>query len=126
MRRWHDKKTRVERCRALSVTALRNAGVFKAGWISGSMEWKNRFGEVAASVGFQFSQHPAPHVRISYTLGNGDAKKDIDYAIDMQTTPCNFGGLRYWFTCPLVKNNQPCQRRAGVIYLPPGGRYFGC
>ena len=27
-----------------------------------------------------------------------------------------------WFVCPLVG----CGRRVGKLYLPPGGRYYGC
>jgi hypothetical protein len=42
------------------------------------------------------------------------------------TTRPRFGGLRWWFVCPLTVNGRPCGRRVGKLYLPPAGRYFGC
>ena len=40
------------------------------------------------------------------------------------TTPCNFGGQRYWFVCSLTKKGIYCGRRVGVLYKD--GDYFGC
>jgi len=40
--------------------------------------------------------------------------------------PRNFGGKRWWFHCPLIKDGQICNRRVGRLYLPSGGHYFGC
>ena len=37
-----------------------------------------------------------------------------------------FGGERWWFTCPLKVNDVNCNRRVGKLYLPPGANYFGC
>ena len=48
------------------------------------------------------------------------------YDIELATTPCRYGGLRYWFICPLVKNGYPCHRRITKLYLPSGGTYYGC
>jgi hypothetical protein len=65
-----------------------------------------------------------PWVRLSYTFTRTQGR--IDYKVCLQTTrPC-FGGLRWWFTCPLLRVRRPCNRRAGKLYLPPGGRYYGC
>ena len=36
----------------------------------------------------------------------------------------HYGGLRWWFTCPLVVGGRSCTRRAGKLYLRGG--YFGC
>jgi len=44
----------------------------------------------------------------------------------LTTTRPHFGGLRWWFCCPLRVEGRPCGRRVGKLYLPPGGRYFGC
>ena len=50
----------------------------------------------------------------------------MDYWVDLETTPCNFGGQRWWFLCPLTRNGRPCRRRCGKLYSPPGNLYFGC
>lgn len=35
---------------------------------------------------------------------------EFEYDIALITTPCNYGGVRYWFQCLF------CQRRVGVLY----------
>ena len=55
--------------------------------------------------------------------GAGEA---MDYQVSVTTTPLPWGGLRWWFICPLTVNGCYCGRRVGKLYLPPGGRYFGC
>lgn len=60
------------------------------------------------------------YVRLFYTQTDRDTggKEDFDYKITLISTPCYFGGLRYWFQCPL------CSQRSGVIYK--NGDYFTC
>jgi len=48
------------------------------------------------------------------------------YRVSLTTTPLPWGGLRWWFTCPLVVEGRSCGRRVGKLYLPPGRGYFGC
>lgn len=50
------------------------------------------------------------------------ADEPISYTVQLTSTPCHFGGFRWWFVCPVVR----CQRRCGKLYMPPGGRYFVC
>lgn len=46
----------------------------------------------------------------------------LGHRVAVETTPCHFGGVRYWFLCPF------CERRCAVIYkkgcrLCANGRY---
>jgi hypothetical protein len=50
--------------------------------------------------------------------------EQLAYPVRLVTTRCHFGGSRWWFRCPLVKNGHPCGRRVRRLYLR--GRYFGC
>jgi hypothetical protein len=50
--------------------------------------------------------------------------EDVWIPIRMQTTPTQFRGERWWFTCPLIVDGVPCNRRAGKLYLPPGRAVF--
>lgn len=34
----------------------------------------------------------------------------LGHRVAVETTPCHFGGVRYWFLCPF------CERRCAVIY----------
>lgn len=75
---------------------------------------------------------------VDYLLsGGGDERKlilryclktaeTVWLTVRLQTTPTQFGGRRWWFTCPLVVNGVPCERRVGKLYLPPGAKCFGC
>jgi hypothetical protein len=42
----------------------------------------------------------------------------VDYKIRLETTRPNFGGLRWWFMCPLVRRDGGPPRRAAKLYLP--------
>jgi hypothetical protein len=50
----------------------------------------------------------------------------VGYQVQLLAERTRFGGLRWYFLCPLIVDGEPCQRRAGKLYLPPGGHYFGC
>jgi hypothetical protein len=49
----------------------------------------------------------------------------VDYKVRLVTTRPTYGGLRWWFLCPLQRHDGGPAPRAGKLYLPPGGRYFG-
>ena len=51
---------------------------------------------------------------------NGGDWECLDYPVYLQTTTCNYGGMRYWFTCP----SAGCGRRVAVLYL--GDKIFAC
>jgi len=40
------------------------------------------------------------------------------YPVSMVTTPCQFGGLRWWWICPATR------RQVSKLYLPNGGDRF--
>ena len=68
------------------------------------------------------------YARFYYTVTDRDTgeKTDYDYKVNLTTTPCHFGGVRYWFICPLTTNGVYCGRRVATLYKGPGGSYFGC
>jgi len=138
--RWggHVPKTTVEDCLTLSMAAVADCDGFRE-WVpwSGEITWTNvRTGEETATIGTVFRPLPEGtkwdgRLRLKYTItrpqyGGEDEVTEIDYWIDLETTPCNFGGERWWFRCPLVKNGNPCGRRCFKLYEPPGADYFGC
>ena len=65
-----------------------------------------------------------PWLRLSYTLTRSG--EQADYHVRLTTTRPRFGGLRWWFLCPLSLNGRTCGRRVAKLYLPPRDRYFGC
>lgn len=59
------------------------------------------------------------------TRQNGD-KISVKMPIRMECTYPNYGGKRWWLTCPLVLNNRSCGRRVSKLYSMRGCDYFGC
>jgi hypothetical protein len=60
-------------------------------------------------------------VRLKYSIQpSGEEKQEVDDAIRLTTTPCNYGGMRRWFVCP----NHPFGKRVAVLYW--GGKHFRC
>jgi hypothetical protein len=53
-------------------------------------------------------------MRLHYTV-NGVPQ---DYLVRIEATRCHYGGLRWWFTCPLTG------RRAAKLYLPNEATMF--
>jgi hypothetical protein len=129
-RYYWDKKDTVEDCRSVSISFLKKHDYLSENSCrSGRISWKNCYGEETSSIGVVVSTFEGEkYVRFYYTVTNRSSgeKTDYDYKVQLTTTPCNFGGFRYWFVCPLSKNGIYCGRRVGVLYLSPGGSYFGC
>ncbi len=122
------KKTTVEECRSVSISFLRKHN-YLLGYCSGGIVWKNYYGEETSSISVTVStMNRNSYVRFQYTNTHWQSgeKTDYDYTASLATTRCHFGGVRYWFICPLVKNGVPCGRRVGTLFLTPGGNYFGC
>ncbi len=127
MGRYHyDKKTTVEECKSISTTFLKQQGYF-GGVRWGSMRW-TRGGEEAGSISFMVSvQDWTGEIRFQYTQTQSYSgeKESLDYPVRLTAIPCRYGGKRWWFICPLIKNGYTCNQRVLKLYLG-GGKYFGC
>ncbi len=121
-------KNEADDVKKISVSFLKKHEYFKYGWRSGTITWtqSGMWGEHKSSVGVQTSIGEESYLRIHYTQTDRDTdeKKDFDYKIPLTTTPCRYGGMRYWFTCPWYKSGKYCGRRVGTLYKD--GDYFAC
>jgi hypothetical protein len=117
---WYSKRLAVEDCRRLPFRMFKKN--LLVGW-SGQITW-SRNGEVISTIGYQVKGSDCPsNILLIYTITRADGEKiDCKYPIDLTTTPLPWGGLRYWFVCPIAG----CGRRVNVLYLAPGGKYFAC
>ena len=125
-----DKKDTVEDCRSVSISFLKKHGYLNPDCHqSGGISWKNCYGEETSSIGITVSTFEAESfVRFYYTVTKRSTgeKIEFDYKVHLTNTPCNFGGIRYWFICPLSRNGVFCGRRVAKLYCAPGGNYYGC
>jgi hypothetical protein len=116
-----NKKTIVEECRSLDLRRLHREELLKPGSLF-SWSW-SRGGREIASTGVIVEGHDGPErvvLLFRHRRGLGAEWEDVREPVELDWTPCNFGGERPWFICP----GAGCGQRVAVLYGP--GRYFLC
>jgi hypothetical protein len=123
VRYYWDKKDTVENCKSISISYLRKNSYLRNNQ-SAQIYWTNSItGKETGIIDMIISITEAEKfVRLNYKGGN----INYDYKVSLTTTPCNFGGIRYWFICPLAINGVSCGRRVAKLYKTPDSNYFGC
>ena len=126
----YSAKTTVEECRNIDATRWQQEGILRPFCSSygGRWIWSDPVTkEERASIGYQSECNAtAGTVHLDYTITRQGEKIPMDYTVRLATTRTPWGKLRWWFICPLVVNGRACSRRVRKLYLPGGGKYFGC
>src|SRR3954469_4827347 len=113
-RLWQGNRATVEGSLFVSMKAFRKL-LYKNS--AGSIAWTWQSGN-KSSVGYVVTwSHDPPIVTLQYRWRDTE---NVQITVHLEATPTQFGGRRWWFTCPLVVRGVPCRRRAGKLYLPPG------
>jgi hypothetical protein len=107
----------VEECRIFDINVLKE--VCKYGGDTGVYRWLYN-GEVDARMGYVVYMHDAERgfVNLSYVITY--TQNSHRHSFQIQSSPCNYGGFRYWVICPY------CNRKVRKLYLPPNDEYFAC
>ncbi len=85
------------------------------------MSWVTSNTSQRGTIGVEVNITDEAYARLMYGISDGEGNvTNCDTKVDLVTTPCNLGGSRYWFVCPL------CGRRVAGLYLPPGSVHFWC
>lgn len=114
------KKNTVEESLTLRMSRFRDRlKEPSAGWI----RWASRSGRESKIEFDIVPDDESPTITLSYRWRG---QEDVQLPIRLQATPVHFGGLRWWFSCPLVTKGKTCNRRVASLHLPPSSRYFGC
>lgn len=117
---YNSKATADESCR-LKMSYLRKRGMLTEEEVFETITWTSNRTDKKTIIGLAVDITDDPYVRFVYTVIDREGNKtDYDYQVSLLTTPCNFGGSRYWFACP------HCGSRVGVLYLVPGDVRFRC
>jgi hypothetical protein len=126
----YERKFTVEECFCLDANAWMSEGALKAGVRrTGSWRWAcPGVGEVAGNCVVDTRDPARPFVRLLYAWAWDPARQPgvASYRVRLTVTYPHFGGLRWWFVCPLTVGGRPCGRRVARLHLPPGGGCFGC
>lgn len=108
MARYSSGKETTDDYRQLDIRYLRRKGLLSAGHFY-TLHW-SRNGEVIASVGAR-TELDRVILSYSYRTEGRDWEKE-EYSVQIEWTPCNYGGHWAWFRCPA----NGCGRRAAVLY----------
>lgn len=121
----YSYKTEADGLKKINTYWLNKYKYFEKGcWKSGGITWTRHDGS-KNSISFYVSV-PDLYIELIYTQTDRETgdKKDFDYKIPLITSPCHFGGVRYWFKCSLSVKGKYCGRRVATLYKD--GDYFGC
>ena len=98
---------------------LRTGSLVPGVHLRGRLHWTRRSdGSEVASLGYEADLRHADDAWMQLHYRHNDEPRD--YRIWLETTRPNFGGIRWWFTCPLTA------RRVSMLHLPSGAPKFGC
>lgn len=119
--RWQGKKTTVEASLGVAIRDFRGRIIDGE---AGTLTWTWGNGNASSIRWFITTDcSSVPTITLLYRWRESE---DVRIPVRLQTTPTQFGGRRWWFTCPLIVRGVACNRRVGKLYLPSGARYFGC
>jgi hypothetical protein len=98
--------------RTLDVRRLKREGLLKPGQ---SFAWSwTRNGETMARINIRVNDDSA---HLSYRQSwRGEPWQDCSNIVQIEWTPCHFGGSRVWWRCPMAD----CRRRVAVLYSGRG------
>jgi len=114
----HGCRMVVESCLTLNVYELQK-GQYR-NTLTGKIFWRRlSTGEELAAIEFSRDGRP-DQITISYNAVVNGTTIPIQEGLGITKTRTNFAGSRYWWLCP------GCQRRCGVLYIPPGTYRFRC
>jgi len=114
---WRGKDT-VEGSRCLDILPLYHEGMLHYGLSSVWCWWNNRSGERTASIGVKMLHRTALELTYTVTPRGGDPE-EMQYIVPLEWRPCNYGGERPYFFCPL------CAQRVSKLYMA-ARKYFAC
>ena len=116
--RWGSTPTRqdTDPLLKLDIRTVHKMGALQPGAVA-THEWTSR-GEPAGTITTIMST-TRPALTLSYSIRKpGENWQPIKETVFLDTTPCNYGGERFWFHCPR------CHQRRAVLFSVDG--YFRC
>jgi hypothetical protein len=118
------KKTTVERCLKLDAGGFSKDVEFKPGFYSvGELTW-NRADQRILSVRYWLEPKSEDRavLHITSKVEADRTETSLIEPIVLTGTIPHFGGVRWWFICPLIVDGATCNRRVKKLFLPPGAK----
>lgn len=109
-------KRKAEQSMSFDVRQIARKGLLRPGAFS--WHWTSNYGERVGSVGVRVASDPERVILTYQWTPYNSEPRHVECSLQIERTPCNYGGVRPWFRCP------SCGRRCAVVYYgAPGGRY---
>jgi hypothetical protein len=127
-RRPYSDRLTTKDCKQISASLLHKHHFFDGGVRSGVISW-GRDAEKVEKITFVVSTiEGQEYIRFQYTHTDvkSGQKTDRIFVAGILSTPCNYGGRRWWFICPIFVNDYVCKRRVNILYFGKNGNSFGC
>ncbi len=121
MRYYYNRKATADASCRLKMSYLKKRGMLTGEESIEKISWTSSMTGKGTAIILAVYITDNPVAILMYSVTDREGKRtDYDDKVNLVTTPCYFGGVRYWFGCPL------CGRRVAVLYLAPGDVYFRC
>ena len=113
--KWHrlNTKTITDRCLSMDINEISKYSKLRHGY-EGTITWTSSMGK-ETKVDIRIEQQS---IELDYVVNSRNDQGNINYAIQLTFTSCNYGSRRPWFSCPV------CGKRVAKLYL--NGKYFLC
>lgn len=105
--RW-DAKDTVEQCHRVDIRYLKRQSLLKPGYL-GWLKW-SRGDEETGSIRYRIEENRM--VLLYRHRAHGGEWEEVEEPVYFDWTPCNYGGERRWFICPIMG----CGKRVAVLY----------
>jgi hypothetical protein len=118
MKSFPNAKITVEECPRISINDIKKSNQLRHGDMT-KINWPKLGISLTVAISIKNSTPRAAFLinRLPYSTG----MKPLSIAkTRLLSTPCHFGGERYWFSC------YSCSKRVGIVYFPPGAPFFLC
>jgi len=115
-----------EDCRVVSIYQLKRWGYLDKEYSFGSIIWTKSNGK-ENKVDFVLNPKEG-YFELEYKIRNGPEEeyRSVKQRYSIVSTPCNYGGVRYWFLCSIYCRGVYCGKRVAKLYLNGGSDYFAC
>ena len=111
----------VEECISIPVGRLSKTGLLSGQVANVRLTWSAGDQPVASVLAVaKEGGQTVTALNLQYSVWTGDDASPVEQPIGLARSRMPYGGDRVWFCCPA------CDRRAGVLYLPPGQQQFAC
>jgi hypothetical protein len=122
----HRARTKVEDCTVFDIGAIRRLGLLRERAVGrGNLRCIHCYsGELQYVCNVEANTVADPPY-IQVRARRASTGEELEWRIGLEASPCNFGGVRYWFVCSM-RECEPYRHRVTKLYLPPGSLSLAC